>query len=80
MTDVREDAAAGWRKLAALILAIAAVGLPINHIAAYALLAAAAVVIFSGAVSRRPSVWIAAVGVVGVAPLPGNTPGAAAHR
>jgi hypothetical protein len=67
VTEVREEATAGWRKLAALVLATAAVGLPVNHIAAYALLVVAAVVIFSGTVSARPSAWAAAIGVVVVA-------------
>ena len=54
MTATRENAAgAGWRKLAALLLALAAVGLPVNDVGSYALLLVLAVVIFSGEVSAQ---------------------------
>jgi hypothetical protein len=55
---------AGWRRVAALAFAVAAVGLPINHVAAYALLLIATVVIFTGEVSVRPSAWLAAAAIV----------------
>ena len=50
---------AGWRKLAALALIVAGIGLPINQLAAYALVLAAAVVIFSGELSARATMTIA---------------------
>lgn len=54
----------GWRKLAALVLAVAAVGLPINQIEAYALLLVAAVVIFNGEVRAGGGAWAAAAAIV----------------
>jgi hypothetical protein len=56
-------------KLAALALAVAVVGLPINNIADYALLVIAAVVIFSGNVRLNGRAWLAAVivAVLGIA-------------
>lgn len=68
MTAMRNDAAgAGWRKLAVLALAVAAIGLPVNDLAVYALLLVLTVVIFSGEVSARPRAWAAAVVIVVVA-------------
>ncbi len=53
------------RRVAALALVVAAVGLPLNHIAAYALvLLAALVIFFTAEVSTRPAAWTAAVAVV----------------
>ncbi len=52
--------------MAALILRVAAVGLPVNDLGAYALLLVAAVVIFSGEVSARGRVWAAALALVAV--------------
>jgi hypothetical protein len=60
-------AGAGWRKLAALLLAVAAVGLPINHFAAYTLLLIVTVVIFTGEGSARWTSWIAAAAIVAAA-------------
>jgi hypothetical protein len=57
----------GWRKLAVLVLAVAAVGLPINDVGAYALLLAVAVVVFTGEVSARLRAWAAALAIVAVA-------------
>jgi len=57
----------GWRKLAALVLAMVAVGLPINQLEAYALLLIAAIVIFSGEVRASAGAWAAAVAIVAVA-------------
>ncbi len=68
--DTRDDAlrpGVGWRKAAALVLGIAAVGLPVNHVGAYALLLILAVVIFGGEVSARPRAWLAAVTIIAVA-------------
>jgi hypothetical protein len=56
-----------WRRLAALLLAVVAVGLPINHVGAYALLVVAAVIVFNGEVSARPRSWLAAIAVVAIA-------------
>ena len=60
-------ASPGWRKFGALLLGIAVVGLPVNHVGAYALLVILAVIIFSGEVSARPRAWLAAVAIVAVA-------------
>jgi hypothetical protein len=57
----------GWRKLAVLVLAVAAVGLPINSLGDYALLTVLAVVTFSGEVRLEPRVWLAALAIVAVA-------------
>jgi hypothetical protein len=59
--------AAGWRKPAALVLCVAAVGLPVNDPAVYALLVLLAVVIFTGEVSAQGRAWLAAVAIVAVA-------------
>ena len=69
MTAATENASAGggWRRLAVLLLAIAAVGLPVNGFAGYALLLAAAVVLVSGEVSARGRAWAAAAAIVTVA-------------
>jgi hypothetical protein len=50
-----------WRKLAALGLVIAAIGLPINHLLSYGLLVLAVVVIFTGSVTREVQRWGAAL-------------------
>lgn len=67
MTLTRDDAAgagAGWRRLAVLVLAVAAVGLPVNDLGIYALLLIVAVVVFTGEVSARPRAWAAALVIV----------------
>ncbi len=56
-----------WRRLAALALVAAAVGLPLNHLFGYALLVVATVLIFTGEVTPRLPMWLAAVAVVTVA-------------
>lgn len=67
MTATHDDAAcAAWRKVGALVLAIAAIGLPINNISDYALLVILAVVIFCGDVRADYRAWMVAVAVVGV--------------
>jgi hypothetical protein len=53
-----------WIKLAALILVVAALGLPINDLFRYALLVIAAVVIVAGTVSVRRAPWLGAVAIV----------------
>src|SRR3972149_2864661 len=62
-----EDAGAGWRKFAALLLGVAAVGLPVNNMADYALLVVLMVVIFSGEVRAQGRAWLAAAAIVTVA-------------
>ena len=66
-SEIATPASGGWRKLAALVLALAAVGLPVNELGRYALLLVAAVVIFSGEVNARGRAWAAAVAIVAVA-------------
>ena len=66
-TEIASAASAGWRRLAALVLALAAVGLPVNDFGTYALLLVAAVVIFGGEVSARASAWAVAVAIVAIA-------------
>ena len=70
MTATSADVAptgAGWRKFAALLLGVAAVGLPVNSVADYALLLVLAVVIFSGEVRAQGRAWLAAAAIVAVA-------------
>jgi hypothetical protein len=57
----------GCRKVSALVFVLAALGLPLNQVESYALLVAAAVFIFSGAVSARAGAWFAATAIVAVA-------------
>jgi hypothetical protein len=66
-SEIASGAFAGWRKLAALVLALAAVGLPVNELGSYALLLVAAIVIFNGEVSARGRAWAAAVAIVAIA-------------
>jgi hypothetical protein len=56
-----------WRRLAALALAFAAVGLPVNHLFSYALLVISAVLVFCGDVTARLKTWLIAVSAVLVA-------------
>jgi hypothetical protein len=53
-----------WAKLGALVLVLAALGLPINDLVRYALLVIATVIICFGTISSRRSAWLAAVLVV----------------
>ena len=62
-----EDTGAGWRKVAALLLAFAVLGLPVNTFAAYTLLAVMAVMIFSGGVRAWGIAWLAALALVAAA-------------
>jgi hypothetical protein len=54
-------------RLAALLLGVAAVGLPVNSVADYTLLVVLAVVIFSGEVRAQGRAWLAAAAIVAVA-------------
>jgi hypothetical protein len=56
-----------WLRLAALVLVIAALRLPINDLYRYSLLLLASVAIFAGVVSARPRNWLAALAVVVIA-------------
>jgi hypothetical protein len=58
---------AGWHKLAALLLGVAAIGLPINDLAGYLVLLVMAVIIFTGEVSAQGRSWLAAVAIVAIA-------------
>ena len=52
-----------WLRLAALLLVLASVGLPINHLHIYAVALIAAVLIFSGEITLAGVAWVAAVAV-----------------
>jgi hypothetical protein len=70
MTATRANAAgATLRKLAAVLLGAAALGLPINNFADYVALLILTVAVFCGTVSARPRAWAAAAVVVTVAVL-----------
>src|SRR5216684_6082890 len=58
-----------WLKLAALVLVMAALGLPINDLFRYALLGVSAVLIFAGTLSARLRRWIGAVTAVALCVL-----------
>ena len=53
-----------WLKLAALVLVVAALGLPVNDLFRYGLLVIATVVIVVGIVSRRRMRWLGAAAAV----------------
>jgi hypothetical protein len=53
-----------WLRVAVLALAVAAVGVPVNHLSGYALLLIAAVLIFSGRVTARAGRWLGAIAIV----------------
>ena len=54
-------------KLAALVLVIVALGLPLNDLPRYALLVVAAVLVFTGTVSTSRMRWLGALAVAGFA-------------
>jgi hypothetical protein len=58
-----------WPRVAALALAVAAIGLPVNHLYEYALLLIATVVIFSGRLTLVAGSWLIAVIAVLIAAL-----------
>ncbi len=62
-------AAQPWLKLAALVLVIAALGLPVNDLFRYALLVVATVVVVAGTVAARPAPWLCAIGAVALCVL-----------
>src|SRR5215471_2529715 len=58
-----------WLKLAALVLVVAALGLPVNDLFRYALLVVATVLIVAGTVSARVAPWLAALAAVALCVL-----------
>src|SRR5215831_13815363 len=58
-----------WLKLAALVLVVAALGLPVNDLFRYALLVIATVLIVAGTVSARVAPWLAALAAVALCVL-----------
>jgi len=58
-----------WLKLAALILVVAALGLPVNDLFRYALLVVATVLVVAGTVSAQLAPWLAALAVVALCVL-----------
>jgi hypothetical protein len=58
-----------WLKLAALVLVVAALGLPINDLFRYALLVIATVLVVAGTVSARVAPWLAALAAVALCVL-----------
>lgn len=58
-----------WLKLAALVLVVAALGLPVNDLLRYALLVIATVLVVAGTVSARLAPWLAALAAVAVCVL-----------
>src|SRR6266700_5819591 len=58
-----------WLKLAALILVVAALGLPVNDLFRYALLVIATVLVVAGTVSAHVAPWLAALAAVALCVL-----------
>jgi hypothetical protein len=58
-----------WLKLAALILVLAALGLPVNDLLRYALLVIATVLVVAGTVSAHIAPWLAALAAVALCVL-----------
>jgi hypothetical protein len=58
-----------WARLAVLLLVVAAIGVPVNHLFGYALLLIATVLIFSGEVMLGARRWLAALAAVAFAAL-----------
>ncbi len=70
MTATQENAAgSGWRKLGALILGVAVIGLPVNNISDYAVLLVLTIVIFCGHVRADAGAWLTATAIVLVVSL-----------
>jgi len=70
MTATHENAAgARWRKLGALALAVAVIGLPINNFSDYAVLLVLTIIIFYGDVNAGARAWLTATAIVVVASL-----------
>jgi hypothetical protein len=58
-----------WLKLAALLLVVAALGLPVNDLFRYALLVIATVLVVAGTVSAQLAPWLAALAAVALCVL-----------
>src|SRR6516165_5817665 len=58
-----------WLKLAALVLVLAALGLPVNDLFRYALLVIATVLVVAGVVSARVAPWLGALAAVALCVL-----------
>ena len=58
-----------WLKLAALILVLAALGLPVNDLFRYALLVIATVLVVAGTVAAQLAPWLAALAAVALCVL-----------
>jgi hypothetical protein len=58
-----------WLKLAALVLVLAALGLPVNDLFRYALLVIATVLVVAGTVSAHVAPWLAALAAVALCVL-----------
>ena len=58
-----------WLKLAALVLVVAALGLPVNDLFRYALLVIATVLVAAGTVAARVAPWLAALAAVALCVL-----------
>jgi hypothetical protein len=58
-----------WLKLAALVLVVAALGLPVNDLFRYALLVIATVLVVAGTVSAQLAPWLAALAAVALCVL-----------
>src|SRR5262245_22377486 len=58
-----------WLKLAALVLVVAALGLPVNDLFRYALLVIATVLVVAGTVAARLAPWLAAIVAVALCVL-----------
>lgn len=56
-----------WLRLLVLLMVVAALGLPINHMAAYGLLVLAALIVFTAPISVAPARWLGAAAAVLVA-------------
>jgi hypothetical protein len=65
----RRAAQQPWLKLAALVLVIAALGLPVNDLFRYALLVVATVIVVAGTVSPRLAPWLGAIAAVALGVL-----------
>jgi hypothetical protein len=60
------QAGAGWRKFGVLLLAFAAVGLPVNDFSIYAPLLVLTVIVFTGEICSCVRAWLAAFAIVSV--------------
>jgi hypothetical protein len=65
MTAVRDDAdGGGWHRLGVVVLAVIAIGLPINNIVDHTALLVVVIVVTCGNIRTRPRAWMAALAMV----------------